>query len=119
LQAVRSQITFAYRFFEDAKRLADRDRDEATKLYESSQRLVRTVPTLSTYSARFDEVAAGLTPQELDVAKNVVTYYNAMRVAFPEKLPDVAGLATLEQIAHAGRVTISPLFWLRHPVQCG
>lgn len=113
LQTIRVQVSFVNQFLHEAEAMAFQRNPKAEESLATSQQLARALPQVSIYATRFDQIAPAFTQGELEIAKQTISYYNIMRAAFPERVPDISGLATVELIAGNRHYLRHPLAWLR------
>jgi hypothetical protein len=112
LGTIRSHAAFAIMFRDNAPTTNPKAREE---YMETGKRMIKALPQIAVYQDRFDSIARSLTEKELDIAKNVVTYYNAMRRSIEEARPNLSGVYLLETVVSCRRKLLSPMFALLHP----
>lgn len=111
LGTIRSHAAFAVMFRDNAP---DTSPEEKEEYIETGRRMIKSLPQISIYQNRFDSIARCLTEEELNIAKNVVTYYNAMRRSVEEARPDLSGVYILETVVSCRRKLMRPSFRLLH-----
>jgi hypothetical protein len=112
LGTIRSHAAFAIMFRDNAPSTGPKEKEA---YMETGKRLIKSLPQIEVYQDRFDSIARALTEKELDIAKNVVTYYNAMRRSIEEACPDLDGVLLLETIVSCRRKLIDPIFGIFRP----
>ncbi len=86
-------------------------------LQQQAQRalaLIKALPPIRTFDEKCDAILRELTQREKEMARQVVTYYNDMRRAFPDEKPDVeSGLFLFETLINAKHRLTQPFAWLK------
>jgi hypothetical protein len=91
-------------------------RNEAL-LQEQAQRahgLIKALPPIRAFDERLDAILRSLTGREEEMARQVVTYYNFMRLTSPDQKPDVeTGIFLFEALINAKCRLTQPFAWLK------